>query len=866
MYTWLQEAIAGGAEIVTVNKRLARELQHAHEGAQLARGLRSWPTPRILPWTVWLNSLLDRCVTSERVPLRLHPQAAAVIWERLLRQHAGDRILAPDSLVRQAQQAWQRIHDWNVQVAELRRYANTDDEQLFAIIATDFQRQLDSRPWIDHAQLGQLVTELVEQGKIEAPPKVVYAGFDRLVPAALRLFLALTNRGATVEEAVRIERNARVHVVCCASGDAELRAAGLWARRLVDGNTGARIAIVCPRLEQNAPRAARLIREGLMPGWQYAGVEGETTVNVSYGRRLAEYPLIRIALLWLSWTGRGLPTRDVSMLLRTPFAGLSMTDGRCRLEMELRRLPDRNWRPASLAVALRGRDQSPESVDWLQRVELVAAMESARETPESPSVWASRIDQLLHELGWPGERPLDTSEFQLVNRWRELLNELSRLDIVQPRIDLAEAVSRLAFFAAETIYQPETEPGTVQLLGTLEAAGLAFDHVWVCHLDAEQWPPTAHPSPLLSRTMQRKFGMPDATPADTLEFARLVLQRLAGCGTDVVLSWPATEQDLELEASPLLSPYSGADPVQVEDPGWFAATLADRNAVGRAREDPAPAIRPGEKVIGGSATVQRQAADPFSAFAYGRLGVKDLQTIEPGLSASTRGNIIHRALHHLLQDKPSSRDIAAWAEDLDDRIEGAVDAALARQLRFADGVLLRLLAIERRRLRVILRKFLEAETRRQEFRVVSVEESIRYSRYGVELDLRADRIDRLPDGALLIVDYKTGAVKSLLSRDGEPKELQLIVYASAVQDPVGGIVLINVDSRDIVYRGAGGNVEWDRLPPELWEQRLGRWKRTVDQALASLAAGDLRLNTALAAADSRPLNVLSRAEELKRGR
>jgi hypothetical protein len=106
----------------------------------------------------------------------------------------------------------------------------------------------------------------------------------------------------------------------------------------------------------------------------------------------------------------------------------------------------------------------------------------------------------------------------------------------------------------------------------------------------------------------------------------------------------------------------------------------------------------------------------------------------------------------------------------------------------------------------------------------------------------------------------------LLSRDGEPKELQLIVYASAVQDPVGGIVLINVDSRDIVYRGAGGNVEWDRLPPELWEQRLGRWKRTVDQALASLAAGDLRLNTALAAADSRPLNVLSRTEELKRGR
>ena len=866
MYSWLQDAIASGAEIVTVNKRLARELRHAHESVQLERGLRSWHTPRILPWTVWLNSLLDRCVTSDRVPLRLHPQAAAVIWERLLRQHAGDRILAPDGLVRQAQQAWQRIHDWNLPIAELRRHANSDDERLFATIAADFEGQLDSHSWIDPAHLGRLVAELVEQGEIEAPVKVICAGFDRLVPAALGVFLALTNRGATVEEAPPVERNATVRVVSCASGDAELRAAGLWARRLMDGDPTARIAVVYPRLEQNAPRVARLIREGLMPGWQHAGSDGQAAVNVSYGRKLAEYPLIGIALLWLSWTCRGLSTRDVSVLLRTPFAGLSMTDGRCRLEMELRRLPDRNWRPASLAVALRGRDQSPESVDWLQRVELVAAMESARATLESPSVWASRIDQLLHELGWPGEKPLSSSEFQLANRWRDLLNELSRLDVVQQRIDLADAVSRLAFFAAETIYQPETEAGSVQLLGTLEAAGLEFDHVWVCHLDAEHWPSPAHPSPFLSRAMQRKFGMPDATPADTVEFARQVLQRLVRCGTDVVLSWPATEQDLELEASPQLLPYGSSVGAEGEDPGWFAATLADRDAVRRVKEDPAPPIRPGEKVTGGAGTVQRQVADPFSAFAYGRLGVKDLQPIEPGLPASTRGTIIHRALHHLLRDKPSSREIAAWADELDDRIEGAVDAALARQLRFADGVLLRLLAIERRRLRVILRKFLEAEGRRQEFTVVSVEESIRHSRYGVELDLRADRIDRLSDGTLLVVDYKTGAVKSLLTREGEPKELQLVVYASAMQHPVGGVVLVNVDSRDIFYRGAGGSVEWDRLPAELWEQRLEGWKRTVDFALASLAAGDLRLNTAMTAADSRPLNVLSRAEELKRGR
>lgn len=865
MYSWLEEAIAGGAEIVTVNNRLARELRHACDHAQLARGLRSWPTPRIMPWTVWLGSLLDRCDASLHLPLRIHPQATAILWEHLLIEHAGERLLSPDNLVRQAQQTWQRVQDWNVPVGDLARYAGSDDERLFATIARGFERILDEHSWIDGARLPRLVTDMLERDRLDAPARIACAGFDRVTPAAAKLFRALAGRGAAVSVAPGGQRNVTVRVASCADRAAELRTAGLWARRLLENNPAARVAVVSPGLERDAPRSARLVREGLVPGWQYAGASHAAALNVSYGRRLSEYPLIGVALLWLSWACRGLPSRDVSILLRAPFAGNAKTDGRFRLETALRRLPDRNWRPASLAAALRDGNRSPEAADWLQRVELLASLEAAWGEAESPSVWASRIDQVLQKLGWPGEAALDTSEYQLVNRWRELLNEFSRLDVVLPRVDLAGIVSRLATFAAGTVFQPEGEPGMVQLLGTLEAAGLEFDHVWVCHLDAEQWPPPAHPLPLISRALQRRLEMPDASPPETLEFARRVLERLVRSGTDVVLSWPAAQQDLELEASPLLSPYAGESSAPVEDPGWFAAKLRCDGAVVPVPDDPAPPVRPGEKVSGGSATVQRQVTDPFSAFAYGRLHVRELPAIESGLPASTRGRIVHRALHRLLRDRPTSREIASWGDEAGDRIERAVDVALARPAMFADGVLLRLLAIERRRLRAMLRKFLAAETAREAFAIESVEESIRYSRHGVTLDLRADRIDRLADGTLLIVDYKTGAVKTLLTKDGVPRELQLVVYAAAMPGAVGGIVLINVDSREMVYRGAGGSVEWDRSPPELWQERLRGWQETVDTALASLAAGDVRANTGLSVAEGRPLSVLSRIEELKRG-
>ncbi|HEX5764357.1 MAG TPA: PD-(D/E)XK nuclease family protein, partial [Woeseiaceae bacterium] len=162
------------------------------------------------------------------------------------------------------------------------------------------------------------------------------------------------------------------------------------------------------------------------------------------------------------------------------------------------------------------------------------------------------------------------------------------------------------------------------------------------------------------------------------------------------------------------------------------------------------------------------------------------------------------------------------------------------------------------------REFLAAEMRRQAFAVVAVEKSVRLMRHGIDLDLKIDRIDRLKDETLLIADYKTGLVKALLDKDGEPKELQLVVYAAAVNEPVGGLVLINVDGRDIIYRGAGA--EWDRSPPGQWQGRLDDWMRSVDDALAGIAAGDVRLNTALPTDDGRPLAVLSRVEAVRRGR
>ena len=865
MYPWLKDAISRDAVIITASRRLARELQAAFAAQQIAAGVLSWVTPSIHFWNDWCKRQLEDVADPLELPVPIDSFSSSVLWERCLRKHAPDGLPAMSGYVRQVREAWQRRSDWNVPLPILANSARSPDEQLFATVGTDYRSLLESGGWVDRDAFPALVAELLGNKKVTVPQEAVFAGFDRYTPAVTRVIDALTAAGCNVQPAPEAAAVGEASVTAFEDHDAEMRAAGAWARDILRNNADAKVAIVDPTLQSSAGRSARLVREGLAPGWQYASAAHRTAVNVSYGRNLSEFPAVATALLILRWIHHGLSTKDLSLLLRSKCVVAESTAGRSRLELALRKLPDRAWSVASLLPLQKGRDESPDSLAWLRGMEAIAALQEEPQLEASPSHWATCMDVLLNDWNWPGSRTLDSGEFQLINRWRDLLNEFARTAIVTPQLRFSEAVQRLALLAADVVFQPESEAGVVSLMGTLEAAGMEFDHVWISGMHAGQWPPSGNPSPLMSRDIQKEYAMPDATPADTLQFSRRVLNRLTGCAPEVVLSWPKSDGESELAVSSLLdaiphSEYSGA-----ADPGWHAVQLCGHNSIEIVSEDPVPGVTADEEVAGGAYTVQRQSVEPFAAFVYGRLGVKRADAIETGISPSERGNIIHKALHTLFAGHPTQAEIKAWdSTSVDQRLGSAIDTAIAEHLRHADTTHTRLLGLERTRLFRLLRSFVGEEVARPEFAIANVEKSLDFEAFGVRLGMRIDRIDRLADGSLLVIDYKTGMPKNLLNRDGDPLDLQLVVYADALHENIGGLALINIDSRSISYKGTGGSVEWDAARQDEWPQRLQAWYEVVHQALREMAAGDVRINLLLTADAARPLGILSRVEELKR--
>ena len=857
MYDWLRDALGcENSPVVSANLRLTRTLRTEFGEQQIAKGLHAWKSPEIYVWRHYLHELFDSSANADSLPFRLNDQQCRVLWERCIREEVDASVVNVASLGRLARDGWVRLNEWNLDPDVCANAAAGQDQRIFARAVQRYREELQAKGWIDDATLPHLILTLVSKRQLTLPKRLTLVGFDRVTPQ-FKLILDAFEEGGTrikIREAGPFQENLLYRFD---NADAELRAAGAWAASELASNSELRIAVVVSGLESVAANTGRLLREGLAPGWQYGGRARAAAVNVSYGRKLSDFPAIHSALIALRWIVSDIPGSDVGVLLRSPFIGVGPAHGRSRLELLLRDWPDRHWSADRLCNALGGRDESVDATDWLSRLARHGESRQSVSASRRPSEWARNIDEILKALNWPGDGTLNSDDFQLINRWRELLNEFAQLEVVAPRMSAVTAVARIAAMANETLFQAEVEGSVLTVLGPLEAAGMQFDRLWVAGLAADDWPPQGRPSPLLSRELQLQHNMPDSDPQDTADYARRILNRLRASAATCYLSYAATLADREQLPTALVSDLSEVD--SPDDPGWHAQSLLSRVGLQHVA-DPAPPLLTDEVISGGAATINRQMSEPFSAFVFGRLGVRWMQGFTAGIAPNIRGNLVHNALFDLYAHKPSQADILDWDEaQVRNRIANAVDRAFAIHERYADGVLRQLFNLERRRTKLLLAAVLAIDRGREAFKVGTVERAVEGSIGPLTISLRCDRIDELENSDIVILDYKTGSRKKFLS-SGEPGDMQLVVYACMTDRRVSGLGLFNVDSKFTGIDGAG---------PALgdypnWQNELDDWKNLVIDAANEIATGDVRINLRLPERDARHLNLLSRSSELRR--
>lgn len=848
----LSAAAAGEVCVVTPNRRLALALQHEFGERQSARGVALWDTPDILSLSAFIERAADdaRYADAVAMPLVLAPEQSRTLWEGLLRStESGASLLAITEAARLAHEAWQLMVSWRLR-SSVRGAVLNDDATAFLEWAPRYERELRRGGHLDGIELADHVLPLLVQRQVAVPQQLIIYGFDSFTPQQSEFFSELQRADCTVALAGPADRAATVLRACCADAEQEIRMAAEWARTRLEAGCR-RIGVVVPDMAARRAAIIRIFSATMAPDYALPGATpGVLPFNLSLGEPLSAYALVDTALAVLQLAGRDIEFERASRVIRSPFiaGGESEHGARARADVELRRHaePLLNLERLRSMMAGCGGDcpRLTRLLDTLGRFRKDRLFGR-----HAPSVWAKAVSEALSAAGFPGERALDSSEYQTLKRWHDTVAAFAALDRVVPRMTYADALSRLRRMATDTLFQPETPDVPIQILGVLETSGQTFDALWAMGLSDEQWPPAYRPNPFLPLAVQRAAGVPQSSAEATLESARQTTARWCAAAEEVVLSHPLREDDRELRPSPLIAAVAEARP-RIATFVEFGAVIHAQRVLEAVAEDPAPPLAGSAVVGGGTALLRDQAACAFRGFALHRLHASVPDAPHAGLDAAERGTLVHRVLAQAWRQLRDSAGLAAVdAGQLDTLLFAAADAAVERIRRDRPTVLAgRFAEIEKRRLVGLARAWLDEDRRRDAFTVVAVEDKRTIAIGGLELNARLDRVDETADGRRVIIDYKTGDAKVAAMLGERPEEPQLPLYLVATEPAAVAVTFAIVRAGQMAYAGLARDA--DLLPgvkayvdtrqrdrPPGWDEQVDAWRQELARIAAQFAGG-----------------------------
>ncbi len=880
MYEQLFARLNHSATLVAANHRLARTLKHQYDRMQIAAGQEAWPAPDILSWQDWLRRLWEesRLRGGSATRLRLISETeAAVLWEQVVGNEA-DASSAVGELAGQAADAWRLACDWDILGApEWATTGLSPDQQLFVRWSGQFRDTCSSNNLIDHARLAGTLLADAQAGLFDALKPLVFSGFDTWTASQLKLREALAARSVKVEIAETPQRSNDCQSLQCQTSTAEFEQAARWARLQLQTDPQLQIGIVVPDLAARTAEVRRIFLDVFAPEWRHRS-ESALPVNISYGEALANKPRVAAALGVIRLLTGTQSYQLFSLVLRTPFleAGRGEAGLRAQLDLRLRDLLGSAFFAAeALAIADK---RAPEFAAILETLEAASEDLSARDL----AAWAEWITALLRKLGWPGDDTLDSVAYQELEAWNKLLADFAASAGVRGPVEWNDARQLLNRLAWNRLHQPEGDLDAVQIMGVLEAAGHAFDRLWITGMAAEDWPAARHPHPLLPFTLQRRLRIPGSSPALELEYANQITQRLATSACEVVFSWPALRDGQTLHASELIQSYPAAKKIsQWQAALWpqamFASTATKTEIL---TQDRPAALAPGSRARGGSRLFNLQEICPLRAFLELRLGATEIDEPATGIGYRERGSFAHDVLEDCYQKLKGSEKLDALSPDA---LRKDLQAMITRRMRQLPGMqraFMRSVAeLESARLLALLIEFLELEKAREPFEVIATEESHEVEVGPIKVRLKLDRVDRLANGARLVIDYKTGHVARSQWNPAKPRDMQLPLYATFTECDADGVAFAQISVHDVKLEGLGNEsiaVDGIELPGALhskftdadgdrildWEPLKDAWRECLLKLAQSFASGDCRINPKHSGEAEGQFAVLTRVYEL----
>ena len=807
-----------GGLLLTPNNRLRNRCQQVYASQQPAGA--SWEPPAVESLQGWLDKLwfgLQQRGWKPALKQVLNREQRQLLWQRALDEALERALLNSQQLCRDADGALAQLLQWQLltDIDELdsaiepllEQFAltlNRDEYPLFPMIRA-FAHQLHTHHAITPDQRDQLILRALREGAIESLPQIDTAGFAQISPLADAIL-----HSAAAKVVARPASGSPAHPASapCPNLEEELYQAARWAAEKLERDPRASVGIVVNNLGQCRAQVESIFARVLEPQFLDPAQRRYTLpFNFSAGTPLAQTPVGAAALQLLELLQDEWDYSQLRNLLFCPFWGsedeiwLRTALFRRLQKMELRRIDGATLRYWGERTAEALKQESPQLPRQLEQIG-----DWQRRWKRAPAeIWAARFSEVLAALGWPGPRNPDSQEYQQLMHWESALEDLAALSAFGGSLTFTQALQQLRQIASRMPFQAETRDGPLQILGVLEAGGLAFDHLRLVGFGQQQWPTAPAPNPLLPIQWQKHWKMPRASAERELELARELSDDLLKASSDIVVSYACEEDGVQQGLSNLFGNPAPIAALESDALQQHAGQLAGAVQLETVVDRQLPPLKPAdcERVRGGASVLKAQALCPMNAQLRYRLGASGFMQPGIGLNPAERGNIVHQVLAEFWQQCGDVAHLRALDENarrqqIDDAIENSLRSVRRKHAHLPAGFW----TMEHQRLIRLLDQWLELEAARPAFAVEKIEWEQQVEIGGLQFNLRLDRLDQLASGEQLVIDYKTGQPSINDWLQERIREPQLPLYA-LFQPKANAIAFGQVRNGDCKWRGCG---------------------------------------------------------------
>jgi len=815
--------------IIAANNRQALAIK---KSIPLASGASK--IPRIFSYQSWIEKFWRSHNPTKEYRLLSHLELRFLIKKFCKDSPAKN----PETFIEELIKCYRLCKSYGIPIAEIKTFPSITSK-LYVEIIDRFEKFKNDNKCIDQTDILNLSLSNLKHDHLNEE-RYYHYGFNEPTPEQRELFKALECSPLANRKITSHSQN-----YSFIDQEAELKTIAKWAREINTNNPEKKIGIVIPNLND----LQHIVKTSFDLEFSSHLIEThQKPYNISLGIPLGNYPLINNLFSIMRLSSQlinGRVEHELLMQVATsPYikGARSEQNNRALLVNKILKIGTKESQ-AKKIIELCG------DCSLLKEIFIsISTLKCAKKSTLEDSL--DLINSILLLCGFTSDRSLSSSEYQIFEKYQMESLILNKMSIFHKKSSLIDVLEILIAHMNAVIFQPQSGPANIHILGSLEAEGLFFDYAWVSSMTSDFLPGKIKMPLFIPPKTSIEYSLPSTSFTLITKESEATLNNLFNLSSHLINSYSKTSNNRD----ELPTPY-----INFED---YPNTIAHETLPKEMElidDFIAPEIDNFE-IKKGVSTLQDQISCSFKGFVN-RLNIQEFDETHIGLSRLEQGSLVHKILEIFFNEISSSSKLNKLSEaKLQELISKHIGSA-SKEISQSNFK-----SIEKERLTKIINKYIKLEKNREFFQVIKTESESKVDVNGLKFSTRIDRMDQMEDGKKLIIDYKTGQNVNLSQLTGDPLEqAQLPIYA--ITNSVDGVAFATVNAKDCQFKAITKNKHdlpisqqaIKRMPE--WNKQVSEWKSELNSASQKFQEGVAEVLPTINACDYCDYDLLCRFEK-----